>query len=149
MIHPMTRIAHTAYRYKRPPRKRHAVALDVPAVVKAAGQRTRPKPAPAAPPTPANDDRTQPPPAASAIVTIRSRKHAMLAHLLEDMTPEGASAARRRCRCAVPRAGAAGDREGPAVMPLARAAVIRILGWMVVVALALGGPGLLVWALWQ
>ena len=67
----MTRIVRTAYRYQRPPRKRQA-----PAVVKAS-QRTRPKPAPAAPP-----------PAASAIVTIRSRKGAMLAHLLEDMTPE-------------------------------------------------------------
>jgi hypothetical protein len=30
----------------------------------------------------------RPPPAASAIVTIRSRKHAMLAHLLEDLTQE-------------------------------------------------------------
>jgi hypothetical protein len=30
----------------------------------------------------------RPPPAASAIVTIRGRKHVMLAHLLEDMTPE-------------------------------------------------------------
>jgi len=26
---------------------------------------------------------------------------------------------------------------------------MRILGWVVVFALALGGPGLLVWALWQ
>jgi hypothetical protein len=58
-------------------------------MVKAASQRTRPKPAPAAPPPPANGGRTPPPPpAASAIVTIRSRKHALLAHLLEDMTPE-------------------------------------------------------------
>jgi hypothetical protein len=32
----MTRIVRTAYRYKRPPRKRQAVALEVPAVVKAA-----------------------------------------------------------------------------------------------------------------
>jgi hypothetical protein len=29
----MTRIVTTAYRYKRPPRKRKAVALDVPAIV--------------------------------------------------------------------------------------------------------------------
>ena len=29
----MTRIVTTTYRYKRPPRKRKAVALDVPAVV--------------------------------------------------------------------------------------------------------------------
>ena len=34
----MTRIVRTAYRYKRPPRKRQAVALEVPAVVKAAEQ---------------------------------------------------------------------------------------------------------------
>jgi hypothetical protein len=85
----VTRIVRTHYRYKRPPRKLQAVALEVPAVVKAPSQRTRPKPAPAAPLPPANDDRTPPPPpAASAIVTIRSRKHAMLAHLLEDLTPE-------------------------------------------------------------
>jgi len=32
----MTRIVRTAYRYQRPPRKRPAVALEVPAVVKAA-----------------------------------------------------------------------------------------------------------------
>ena len=31
----MTRIVRTAYRYKRPPRKRQAVAIEVPAVVKA------------------------------------------------------------------------------------------------------------------
>jgi hypothetical protein len=82
-------VVRSTYRYKRPPRKRQAVALEGPAVVKVASQRTRPKPTPAAPTPPANDDGTPPPPsAASAIVTIRSRKHAMLAHLLEDMTPE-------------------------------------------------------------
>jgi hypothetical protein len=82
-------IVRTAYRYKRPPRRKKAVALDVPVVVKAASTRSRPKPAPAAPQPPANDDRTPPPPpAASAIVTIRSRKHARLAHLLADLTPE-------------------------------------------------------------
>jgi hypothetical protein len=32
----MTRIVRTAYRYKRPPRKRKPVALEVPAVVQAA-----------------------------------------------------------------------------------------------------------------
>jgi hypothetical protein len=32
----MTRIVTSTYRYKRPPRKRKAVALDVPAIVKAA-----------------------------------------------------------------------------------------------------------------
>jgi hypothetical protein len=33
----MTRIVRTAYRYKRPPRRKKPVALDVPTVVKAAG----------------------------------------------------------------------------------------------------------------
>ena len=30
----MTRIVHTAYRYKRPPRRKKLVALEVPAIVK-------------------------------------------------------------------------------------------------------------------
>jgi hypothetical protein len=61
-------------------------ARPVVVVVKAASNPgSRPMPTP----EPANDDRTPPPPpAASAIVTIRRRKHAMLAHLLEDLTPE-------------------------------------------------------------
>jgi hypothetical protein len=80
----MTRIVTTHDRYKRPPRKRQAVALDVPAVVKAAdpakaGKRAKPAPAES---TPAAEARE------SAIVTIRSRKGAMLAHLLEDLTPQ-------------------------------------------------------------
>ena len=80
----MTRIVRTAYRYKRPPRKRKAAALDVPAVVKAADPAKAGKRAKPAPPesTPAAKDRTP------AIITIRSRKHAMLAHLLEDLTPQ-------------------------------------------------------------
>jgi hypothetical protein len=98
----MARIVRTAYRYQRPPRKRLAAALDVPAVVKAADPAKARKRAKAALPesTPvapaaistsragasaapaANDDRKP------AIVTISSRKHAMLAHLLEDMTSE-------------------------------------------------------------
>jgi hypothetical protein len=32
----MTRIVHTTYHYKRPPKRKKPVALDVPAVVKAA-----------------------------------------------------------------------------------------------------------------
>jgi hypothetical protein len=116
----MTRIVRTAYRYRRPPRKRRAVALEVPAVVKAAEPAKASKRAKSAEPVDsgavvaalANDavllsriadfpapvsltgapltDRkpAERPPAASAIVTIRSRKHTMLAHLLEDMTPE-------------------------------------------------------------
>ena len=74
----MPRIVRTAYRYRRPPRKRQAVALEVPAVVKAADpadarKRARPTPPESTP---------------AAIVTIRSREGAMLAHLLEDLTPE-------------------------------------------------------------
>jgi hypothetical protein len=37
--HQMTRIVTTPYRYKRPPRKRKAVALDIPAVVTAKSSR--------------------------------------------------------------------------------------------------------------
>jgi hypothetical protein len=90
----VARIVTYAHRYKRPPRKRQAAALEVPAVVKVTSKwTTRPQPAPAnpepaAPPTPTNDPKPAPPPTASAIVTIRRRKHAMLAHLLEDLTPE-------------------------------------------------------------
>jgi hypothetical protein len=46
----MTRIVRTSYRYKRPPKKRKAAGLDVPAVVKAADPAQvskRAKPAPA------------------------------------------------------------------------------------------------------
>jgi hypothetical protein len=71
----MTRIVTTAYRYKRPPRKRKAVALDVPAVVKAAKVQRFHDVTSEPQPEPAVDART------SAIVTIRSRKGAMLAHL--------------------------------------------------------------------
>ena len=77
----MTRIVRTAYRYKRRPRKRKAAALDVPAVVRAAKVQgfhdvtSEPQPA-------VDEART------SAIVTIRRHKHAMLAHLLEDLTPQ-------------------------------------------------------------
>ena len=78
----MTRIVTTHYRYKQPPRKRKAVALDVPAVVKAAKVQRFHDVTSAPQPEPAAEARE------SAIVTIRSRKHAMLAHLLEDLTPE-------------------------------------------------------------
>jgi hypothetical protein len=88
-------VVRTAYRYKRPPRKRQTVALEVPAVVKgadpakarkrgakAAQRLTVNRGSETAATQVTNDDRKP------AIVTIRSRKHAMLAHLLEDMTPE-------------------------------------------------------------
>jgi hypothetical protein len=48
----MTRIATYAYRYKRPPRERKAVPLEVPAVVKA-GKRSKAAPKPAQPASPA------------------------------------------------------------------------------------------------
>jgi hypothetical protein len=38
----MTRIVPTHYRYKRPPRRKKPVALEVPAVVKAPDRPTRP-----------------------------------------------------------------------------------------------------------
>jgi hypothetical protein len=72
----MTRIVRTAYRYKRAPGRKKAVALEGPAVVKAA------EPAKNAV---ASGNRV---PTPSAIVTIRRRKHVLLAHLLEDITPE-------------------------------------------------------------
>ena len=37
----MTRIVRTAYRYKRPPRRKKPVALEVPAVINAASKRKR------------------------------------------------------------------------------------------------------------
>ena len=78
----MTRIVRTAYRYKRPPRKRKAAALDVPAVVKAAKVQRFHDVTSEPQPEPAVEARTP------AIVTIRGRKHVMLAHLLEDLTPQ-------------------------------------------------------------
>jgi hypothetical protein len=67
----MTRIVRTTYRYKRPPRRKKPVALEVPAVVKAAdpakarkrasGQGREPPPTP----EPANDDPKPAPPTAA------------------------------------------------------------------------------------
>jgi hypothetical protein len=37
----MTRIVRTAYRYKRPPKRKKPVALEVPAVITAVGKRKR------------------------------------------------------------------------------------------------------------
>lgn len=85
------RIVTYAHRYKRPPKRRKAVALEVPAIVTRArkkwpGSADRP----AAPP-PANDDPKPTPPTPAAIVTVRSRRHAMHGHLLEDLTAEEAN----------------------------------------------------------
>jgi hypothetical protein len=71
----MTRIVTTTYRYKRPPRKRKAVALEVPAVVtrkRAAGPAKSVKAADRLPEQPANDDRKP------AIVSTTSPKRLKL-----------------------------------------------------------------------
>jgi hypothetical protein len=86
----MTRIVTSHYRYKRPPRKRQAVALDVPAVVKVA-EPAKARKRVAAADQPLTMSGGSEPAAATdrklAIVTIRSRKHAALADAL-DLTPE-------------------------------------------------------------
>ena len=72
-------IVRSTYRYQRPPRKRQAVALEVPAVVKAAEPakaRKRAKSLALADSAPA------------AATDNDGREPAMLAHSLEDMTPE-------------------------------------------------------------
>jgi hypothetical protein len=89
-------VVRTTYRDKRPPKKRRAAALEVPAVVMAAEPATASKRAKsvmwtdfaataAASDAVPSSDRVAP---SSAIVTIHRRKHVMLAHLLEDQTPE-------------------------------------------------------------
>jgi hypothetical protein len=86
----MTRIVRTTYRYKRPPRRRQAAALEVPAVVKAdAPAKARKRVEEADQPLAmSGGSESAAATGRPVIVTIRSRKHAMLAHLLEDMTPE-------------------------------------------------------------
>jgi len=94
------RIVSTSYRYKRPPRKRKAVALEVPAIVRTkkiaarvddpSGER-KGWVTPTQHSTPAEPGREPPVTAAEkvpAIVTVRRRRHAMHAHLLDDLTPE-------------------------------------------------------------
>jgi hypothetical protein len=96
-------IVRTAYRYKRPPRKRQAAALEVPAVVKVPSKPgTRPTPMP----EPGNDDgKPTPPPAAarkSAIVQTISRKQErfrrMAAAVDEDNAQESDEATTARFR---------------------------------------------------
>ena len=70
-------IVTTHYRYKRPPRKRKAAALKVPAIV----QRRVAKPAKVAPP-PADDDRK------SAIVTAKHPRRRSSFPNVPDMTLE-------------------------------------------------------------
>ena len=87
----MTAIVTTHYRYKRPPRKRKAVVLEVPAIVTAMAPKPRKSGDPpilrqdnAAPPAPigANDDAKL----KSAIVT--ARKPGKRYSTAPDMTPE-------------------------------------------------------------
>jgi hypothetical protein len=95
----MTRIVRTAYRYKRPPRRKQPVALEVPGVVKAVDPaKARPskppaknKPEPSAPAAANDDGPTEPAPrpaaeTKSAIVTAR-KPGARFADV-PDMTPE-------------------------------------------------------------
>jgi hypothetical protein len=71
----MTRIVTSTYRYKRPPRKRKAVPLEGPAIVRKGAAK------PETPPAPANDGRK------SAIVTAR-RPGARSSVDVPDMTLE-------------------------------------------------------------
>ena len=102
----MTRVVRTHYRYKHPPRRKKAVALEVPAVVRAVDPAVRRRPMPAPPESPAaipavvstsskragtstalpaaNDDHHQ------AIVTIR-RKSSNRFGKAEDITVEEAN----------------------------------------------------------
>ena len=101
----MTRIVTTTYRPKRPPKKRKAVAITGPAIVRkvkaprlpTAGQ---PKPEPAAPPPPANDDSQPPRPGARkpAIVTTTSRKRAKLERAERAAEPDDDPEATARVR---------------------------------------------------
>jgi hypothetical protein len=108
-----SRIVTTAYRYRRtvvfgvaiavasgspvgrPPKKRKAIAIAGPAVVRKAKVVRLPsggkaKPEPAAPPPPANDDRKLPPPGARkpAIVTTTSRKRTKLLRAEQATEPQ-------------------------------------------------------------
>ena len=112
-IHPAT----TPVSYQRPPRKRQAVPLEVPAVVKAA-EPAKARKRIAAADQPLTMSGGSEPAAASdrkpAIVTIRSRKHVMLAHLLEDLTPRSFSGAAMPPMSCSARwcAGSSGGRDG-------------------------------------
>jgi hypothetical protein len=90
----VTRIVTTVHRYMPPPRKRKAVALAGPAIVRKRGHADAGVPPPAEPeppaPPPANDDSPPPPaPAAkSAIATSIRRKHTKLLRAEQAAEPE-------------------------------------------------------------
>jgi hypothetical protein len=74
-------IVTSHYRYKRPPRKRKAVALEVPAIVRAKPTSSRDATRFQAEEPPANDDRQ------SAIVTAKNPRRGRFGDV-PDMTPE-------------------------------------------------------------
>jgi hypothetical protein len=84
----MTRIVRHAYRYKRPPRKRKAVALEVPAIARAADPAKASKHG--AHPIRQSDEAIAISSAStdrkSAIITIRGRERAALADV-PDLSP--------------------------------------------------------------
>jgi hypothetical protein len=83
----MTRIVRTAYRHKRPPRRKKPVALEVPAVVRASDP-AKPRHRLVAPPERPEEPAPEAVERKPAIVTIQNRKHAAIpAGLLAD-TPE-------------------------------------------------------------
>ena len=135
----MTRIVTTHYRYKRPPRKRKPVALDIPAIVTAKNSR-RPnleeKAAAEVPRRPQFPERR----GQQRNQAHRARQHELLLRCpptitpsprssplgrrgrrfgdAPDLTPEEHQAARRCRRHAVARTGAPGHRQGAAVVAI-------------------------------
>jgi hypothetical protein len=86
-----TRIVTYAHRPKRQPRKRNAIALQVPAIV-AAGRRSRSE---MGAPPPTNDDNPReaaPPATKSAIVTTAHRKRTKLLRTDKPQQPDDAAA---------------------------------------------------------
>jgi hypothetical protein len=78
-------IVTSTYRYKRPPRKRKAVALDVPAIVMPAPTKKRQGPVIRLGAEAVNDNGEQPRPA--AIVTAKNPRRGRFGDV-PDMTPE-------------------------------------------------------------
>jgi hypothetical protein len=76
----MKRIVITHYRYKRPPRKRKAVALEVPAIVKAAPNKQRM--------IRGDESDAKAAPERSAIVTAKHPRRRSRFGDVPDMTPE-------------------------------------------------------------
>lgn len=77
-------VVTSIYRYKRPPRRKKAVALSVPAIVNIPKKRGREVAAP-----PQDATVTEPPLAKSAIVTTISRKRTKLLRQMKLCRPTG------------------------------------------------------------